>query len=154
MIQEKAPDSTVAAVEKEIEVGLSVEEAFELFTEGVGTWWPLDEGHSIFRGEAASCTFEGRVGGKLYETHPDGSVGIWGTVQVYEPPHTFAATWHPGHEADMATYLEVRFTPSGDGTRVSLKHSGWEARGEDAQKIREGYGTGWDFVRGTYIERT
>jgi uncharacterized protein YndB with AHSA1/START domain len=153
MIKEKASKSAIAPIEKTVRVHLPVEEAFKLFTEGIHTWWPLDESHSVGGDDAQSCTFEGWVGGRLYETLKDGTQSIWGTVQAYEPPHRFATTWHPGNPSKLATYLEVRFTAAGEGTTVILTHTGWEARGEEAQKYRDGYNTGWDFVLGEYIKK-
>jgi hypothetical protein len=38
--------------------------------------------------------------------------------------------------------------PEGDGTRVELVHSGWEAYGDDAAASRASYDTGWDIVLG------
>jgi uncharacterized protein YndB with AHSA1/START domain len=153
MIKENLSQSSIVPIEKIVEVSLTVEEAFKLFTEGIHTWWPLDASHSVFRYDVESCTFEGKVGGRVYETRKDGTQSIWGTVQAYEPPHLFSTTWHPGNPSELATYLEVRFTETDNGTTVTLTHGGWEVRGEEAQKYRNGYNTGWDFVLGEYIKK-
>jgi uncharacterized protein YndB with AHSA1/START domain len=153
MIENNVSKSTIAPVEKRAHVKLSVGEAFKLFTEGIHTWWPLDADHSVGEENAETCAIEPKVGGRVYEILKDGSESIWGTVQAYEPPHLFATTWHPGNPSDLATYLEVRFTASGEGTIVELTHSGWEARGADAQNYRDGYDSGCDFVFGRYLNK-
>lgn len=152
MINKNTPTSTIAPVKKTLQVNLSVEEAFKLFTEKIYTWWPLDS-HSVGGDNAESCAIEGKVGGRVYETLKDGTEAIWGTVQAFDPPNLFATTWHPGNPSELATYLEVRFTPKDGGTMLELTHSGWEARGEKAQKVRDGYNGGWDFVLGEYMKK-
>jgi hypothetical protein len=152
MINENAPISTIEPVKKTIQVNLNIEEAFNLFTQRIHTWWPLDEGHSVGGGNSETCAIEGKEGGRVYETLKDGTEAIWGTVQVFEPPYKFATTWHPGNPSELATYLEVHFTALDDGTVLELTHSGWEARGEEAQKYRDGYNSGWDFVLGEFLK--
>lgn len=153
MSQDDASRSTILPIEKIIQVSIPVEAAFKLFTEGIHTWWPLDAGHSVGGEKVESCAVEGWVSGRILETLKDGSQSIWGTVQVYDPPHIFATTWHPGIASHLATYLTVRFSPADGGTTVILTHSGWEARGEGAQKYRDGYNSGWDFVLGNYLKK-
>ncbi len=49
------------------------EDAFRLFTEGIATWWPLQE-HAVGAGEenyAASVVFEPRDGRRIYEPRAD-----------------------------------------------------------------------------------
>lgn len=36
-----------AAVRREVTVQAPVERAFEVFTEGMATWWPHDESHNV-----------------------------------------------------------------------------------------------------------
>ncbi|MBT3239439.1 MAG: hypothetical protein HON98_02930 [Chloroflexi bacterium] len=155
MIKDKDSKSTIAPVVKSAQVSLPVEEAFKLFTEGVNTWWPLDGNHSVGeKSETETCSIEGWVGGRFIETLKDGTESLWGTVQTFNPPYLFATTWHPGNSSELATYLEIQFSTADGGTLVELTHSGWESRGEDAQKYREGYNSGWDIVFGKYIEKT
>ncbi|MDH5506160.1 MAG: SRPBCC family protein [Anaerolineae bacterium] len=137
-------------VEKTLQVALPPEQAFELFTGGLATWWPL-ESHSVSEGNAVSCHVERRVGGRVYEVDADGGEAIWGTVLAWEPPRRFMTTWHPGKDAALATELEVLFEAAGGGTRLSLTHRNWEVLGENAAKSQQGYNTGWDFVLGHYM---
>jgi uncharacterized protein YndB with AHSA1/START domain len=89
---------------------------------------------------------EGQVGGRVYETHTDGSTSDWGRVTVWEPPGRISFTWHPGREADDGQLVEVTFTAEESGTRLELVHSGWERLGERGASVRDGYDDGWDMV--------
>jgi len=87
----------------------------------------------------------------VFDRLEDGRENQWGTVLAWEPPHRVRITWNvnPGNPT---TELEVRFTPEGDGTRVDLEHSGWEAYGERAQDSASSYNSGWDLVLGRYVD--
>ncbi len=76
-----------------------------------------------------------RVGGK-YQL--EGNAG--GTVERCDPPKSFAATWEFGGNV---SWIEVRLTPEGAGTRFELEHVAhvddrWEEFGPGA------VGIGWD----------
>jgi uncharacterized protein YndB with AHSA1/START domain len=141
---------------RSVEVELSLEEAFELFTTGMNSWWPL-ETHSIaadtFEGrvKAHSVVFEARLGGRVLENLPDGTSLPWGEVIVWEPPTRFVMTWKPNLEAGPPTEVEVRFSStSDDGTLVLPEHRAWERLGDGAAAKKAGYGDGWRRVLGTY----
>ena len=136
-------EEILAPVEVGIEVPLSPERAFALLITDMKTWWPLDT-HSVFEGDAIGCGVEPRVGGAVYEESRRGARSIWGTVVVWEPPHRIAFTWHPGRDASTAQQVEIVLTETGSGTRVHLKHFGWETLGEEAAAAREGYTQGWN----------
>jgi hypothetical protein len=48
--------------------------------------------------------------------------------------------------------VEVAFLPDGDGTRVELTHTGWEALGERAEQARRSYDQGWVPVLERFVE--
>jgi uncharacterized protein YndB with AHSA1/START domain len=80
-------------------------------------------------------TGELKVGGK-YQL--EGNAG--GTVERCDPPKSFAATWEYGGNV---SWIEVRLTPEGTGTRFELEHVAhvderWEEFGPGA------VGIGWD----------
>ncbi len=139
----------IAPVRKSITVPWKPAAAFRRFTNGIAEWWPLAS-HSLSESAEAGVTFEGRVEGRVYETAPDGTEHLWGTVTEWDPPRRVAFTWHPGRPVDARQLVEVTFQPAGQGSRVDLVHSGWEHLGETAARIRANYDTGWDFVLGRY----
>ncbi|MEA5362676.1 SRPBCC family protein [Amycolatopsis sp., V23-08] len=68
----------------------------------------------------------------------EGNAG--GTVERCDPPRGFAATWEFGGNV---SWIEVRLTPEGDGTRFELEHVAhvderWDEFGPGA------VGIGWD----------
>lgn len=137
---------TIEPVTKVVDVPLDTEKAFELFTAGMESWWPF-ESHSVYQADKVSFEFEGRAGGRLIETGPEGEQSVWGTVDTFDPPHRISFSWHPGRDATNATQVEVQFEPvSGNGTRVTLIHSGWEELGDRAVEARKGYDSGWIVV--------
>ncbi|MEU4525252.1 SRPBCC family protein [Amycolatopsis sp. NPDC024027] len=76
-----------------------------------------------------------KVGGK-YQL--EGNAG--GTVERCDPPKSFAATWEFGGNV---SWIEVRLTPEGPGTRFELEHVAhvderWDEFGPGA------VGIGWD----------
>ncbi len=143
--------TAIEPVRRSVAVRRPLEDAFRLFTEGIGTWWPF-ETHSIGADEVETAVFEPRVGGELYEQQHDGTRAHWATVLAWEPPHRIVLEWKVNPKAVAATELEIRFTADGDGTRVDLEHRGWERLGEAAEEDRASYADGWKFVLGRYEE--
>jgi uncharacterized protein YndB with AHSA1/START domain len=126
-----------------VTVKLPRDEAFRLFTDRIGSWWPLAT-HSVFHAEAVAVTIEPVVGGRVYESTASGRTSDWGTITVWEPVERVAMTWHPGYEADLATLVEVTFSDApGGGTQVDLLHTGWEVHGAEAAARAAGYQQGW-----------
>ncbi|HJR45488.1 MAG TPA: SRPBCC family protein [Actinomycetota bacterium] len=138
-------------VVKTVRVDLGIEDAFRLFTAGMGTWWPLER-HSIAvdsleeRVTADSLVFEEREGGRIYEVMSDGAEGTWGRVQAWEPPNRVVFSWKPNLTDGPYTEVEVRFTSIGAGSEVVLEHRGWEQFGDTAERYRNGYDSGWPGV--------
>ncbi len=143
------PQQTVpAAVRKTVTVKASPERAFRVFTEGIDTWWPRT--HHIGKSPSTGGFLEGRVGGRCYSTHEDGSECDWGSVLVWEPPRRLVIAWQVtpswGYEPDLAkaSEVEVRFTPEGDGqTRVDLEHRHFERHGAGGDTMRNAVDGGW-----------
>ena len=130
-----------------VTVPLSVADAFALFTERMTSWWPLLT-HSLAQDRAERVEFEARAGGRIIEHSRDGEQHVWGEVLECDPPHRLVFTWHPG--LDASTEVEVTFRGVGEGTQVDLEHRNWEALGELAEEVRNGYANGWPFV---FVER-
>jgi hypothetical protein len=137
------PTRSVAPVVREVVVRTDLDTAFALFTERIGSWWPMAT-HSVF-GEHATVAFEDD---RLVE-RAGGSASTWGEVLDWDPPHGFRISWHPGLDPDEATHVEVRFAAEDDQVRVSLVHTGWERRAN--ADIRSSYDTGWVVVLERFV---
>ena len=136
----------IEPVRKVRRLGLPPDEAFHLFTDRIGTWWPL-ESHSIGGARAAGVRFEGRVGGQVVELTTTGAEHPWADVLEWESPTRVVLSWHPTVEIVAATIVEVRFEPEADGCRLQLEHRDWEAFGEGlGHELRNSYEPGWDVV--------
>lgn len=131
-------------VEKSVLVPLSPQDAFQLFTDGMAQWWPLDS-HSLSGSREADVTVEPRTGGRIFETKPDGVRADWATITDWQPGAHLAFDWYVGRTPEDATQVSVGFIPMGNGTRVDLVHDGFDARMGGAE-MRQMYHTGWDKV--------
>lgn len=86
-------------IRESVHVDCPVEEAFRLFRERFGEWWPGDE--------------------------MEGDVVDAGSVTVWDPPGRIEFTWR---RQDNDT-VNVKFDREAEGTRVTLTHTGWEGAG-------------------------
>jgi uncharacterized protein YndB with AHSA1/START domain len=136
-------------IRKTLHVDAPVERAFEVFTDGVAGWWPFDT-HSIEGKAEPELQLQWREGGVNGEL-VDGELRPWYDVLAYEPPARLLLRWRVNPEKP-ATQVEVTFAAEGEGTRVELTHSGWEAYGAEEDGGYDGYNQGWDAVLGHYVE--
>ena len=142
---------TIEPVRKTAVVPCERDEAFDIFTARMQDWWPLAT-HSVAGNHAVSVVVTPpAVGGQIIESAADGRTFVWGTITEWSPGKKVAFTWHPGHDADEATLVEVSFAaaPAG-GCAVELVHSGWERR-TDGVDMRASYVPGWDVVLAPYL---
>jgi uncharacterized protein YndB with AHSA1/START domain len=130
--------------------------AFRVFTEEMGTWWPL-ETHSIAVDQelgqrATALRIDTREGGRVEEVLEDGSTRDWGEIVVWDPPHRVVYAWKPNDRPTPPTEVEVRFTGDGDQTLVEVEHRGWDRLGSASDEIRPLYASedGWTMVLGLY----
>jgi hypothetical protein len=120
--------------------------AFELFTAGMGRWWPVAT-HSIAASDGVDVVFDGRIGGIITEIAPSGEAHVWAEVIAWDPPNRFAISWHPSVGPTAASIVDVRFRSVNGGTQVDLEHRGWEELGAvEGVALRDGYTPGWDLV--------
>jgi uncharacterized protein YndB with AHSA1/START domain len=131
----------------------STDRVFELFTEKVGEWWPLDENHSVFGADASTCTLEPREGGRFYETSKQGREAIWGTVTKVSAPDEIQFTWHPSRPAESAQLVTVKFSSMIFGTTVELEHDNWDALGDNVKDLRAAYEKDWPAVLARFAKR-
>ncbi len=134
---------------KTIEVPCSQEAAFRVFVHEMGSWWPLDRRSMSMRSgkPAKSLRVEPNQGGKIVEIGHDDTEHLWGTITSYDPNDSVSMDFHMGMPPDSASLVEVRFVALGDQqTRVELTQSNWEAFGDMAEMMRNGYGSGWVII--------
>ena len=138
---------TIAPVRKTIRVKASATRAFEVFTAGLGRWWPLD--HGIGKTPRKGVAMETRLGGSWYELAEDGTRTHVGKIIAWEPPHRFVMSWDINSQWKLDTTVgsevEVRFiAEAADATRVELEHRKFETLGaEGGAKMRKDVDGGW-----------
>ncbi len=142
----------IEPIQRHVTVGADQARAFRLFTEEIGSWWPVDTFSMAIDREGGtkveSVVFEQREGGRVYEVASNGTEATWATVMAWEPPQRLVLAWKPNLRDESPTEVEITFTAEETGTRVGLEHRGWERLGERAIEASEGYATGWSFVLG------
>jgi uncharacterized protein YndB with AHSA1/START domain len=131
------------AIRKTVLVDFAPAEAFDLFTAGIASWWPVRT-HSYGGDAVKNVVFEPEVGGRVYEVREDGEQD-WGRVRSFDPPNGFLLEWLIGEAC--GTEVEVTFAPEGPGSRVVLEH-----RGFSSSEPSERYAGGWDVVLRTFVE--
>jgi len=149
----------VESVRVGVTVDADAEEAFRLFTLGLGAWWPAAY---TWSGEVLESVFvEPRAGGFCVEQGPHGFRCHWGRVLVCEPPSRLVLAWQisprrePEPDPDRASEVEVRLTEEEPGSsRVDLEHRGFERHGDDGAAYAEAMGgpQGWPWLLDLFRE--
>jgi uncharacterized protein YndB with AHSA1/START domain len=128
-----------APVRKSIFVNAPQDHAFEVFTSGIGRWWP--KSHKIGDVDLDRPVIEPIAGGRWYQLGVDGSECDIGKVQLWDPPARLVLIWQLtpefAYDPDLITEVEVLFIPESDGTRIDLEHRDLERMGEKADAMRE-----------------
>lgn len=138
---------TIAPVRKSIRVKASQEHAFDVFTSGLGRWWPTT--HSIGKPPMKTAVLEPRLGGRWYELSEDGSQADVGHVLAWEPPHRLVISWDINGQwrpdTTVASEIEVQFIAEGpQSTRVEVEHRKFEVLGEEGgNRMRRDVDGGW-----------
>ena len=150
--QDVAVASVIPTIRRSVTVPLEPARAFELFTTGIGEWWPIES--KFARGPVQSLVFEGRPDGRVYEIDVDGVIVDYARVRVWEPPDRVVVAWFVQPELGPPTEVEVRFTKEGAGCRVDLEHRGFENYGDEVgRKQRDSYAGGWPGVLDLFAAR-
>jgi uncharacterized protein YndB with AHSA1/START domain len=138
------------SVSKVVSVQAPPEVAWRVFTQRMGTWWPLAH-YKIGKANAVDAVIEPQVGGRWYERGDDGSTCDWGRVLVWEPNTRLVLTWDITadwqFDPELGTELEIRFVPDGKGTRVELQHRKLDRYGERREQMRRIFETEGDWGR-------
>jgi uncharacterized protein YndB with AHSA1/START domain len=130
------------SVQAGIVVDAPIERAFEVFTDGLGSWFPAE--YNLLAVDIARRVFEPRVGGDVYDIGVDGTECHWGRVLVYEPPRRVVFSWDIDprwqieSDPERTSEVEVRFTSeSPERTRVELEHRNLERHGDGWESTRD-----------------
>jgi uncharacterized protein YndB with AHSA1/START domain len=126
-----------------VEIAAGPERVFRaLTTSELTTWWGAD---GVYR--TTSFTMDPRPGGAW---HTDG-VGADGTnfrvegqVLDIEPPRRLVYSWKPSWDEGPPTRVAYSLTTIDGGTRVALRHTGFDGRPESCGM----HGQGWEQVLG------
>lgn len=152
-------DTTATSVSVETDVDAPVDHAFQVFTEGIGTWWNPD--HHLLHSELTSMTFEPRVGGHIVDRYADGRECRWARVLAYDPPRRVVFSWdvttqwQVETDPDKASEVEVTFTPTdAHHTHAVLTHRNLDRHGADWKSMRDAVGSGWTLERYAEVAAT
>lgn len=120
-------------------VDVDPETAFEVFTREVDRWWRSGPRFRPGPGPG-EMRFEEGVGGRLLQVDDADQATELARIRVWEPRRRIVLDMRgrdlaPGE----STEVEVRFEPTGTGTRVTVAHRGFEALGPD-HPVRHGLG--------------
>jgi len=140
---------SIAPVRKSVVVAATPQQAFEVFTGGIDRWWPKT--HGIGATPPTQSIIEPFAGGRWYTKNEDGSDVTIGHVRVWQPGERLVVSWEispqwkPEARVELASEVEVRFSPQGPGsTRVDLEHRNFERMGEaGGEKMRNDVNNGW-----------
>ncbi|HEV7719053.1 MAG TPA: SRPBCC family protein [Arsenicitalea sp.] len=142
---------TAAPIRKQLVVKAAPSRAFEIFTAGIGGWWPRDK--SIGTTPIVDVVLEPFAGGRWYEKNADGRECEWGKVLVWEPGKRLTLNWQIGanwqHNASLHTEVEINFVAAGEGTQVTLEHRNIESI-SGAPQLRAGLDSGWQEILGSF----
>jgi uncharacterized protein YndB with AHSA1/START domain len=112
----------VGPIRQTVTVRSDPERAFDLFTNQMGTWWPVESysrAVSEFEHEdvkVAQLVFQARMGGSILERLTDGRILPWAEVIAWQPPHRVLLFWRPYSRPEPPTEVEVTFAAREGGT--------------------------------------
>ncbi len=146
-----------APVRKSVTVRAGPAHAFEVFTAGIGAWWPAT--HHIGASPMKALIIEPGVNGRWYSICQDESQCDIGKVLAWEAPARLVLAWQLDGEVkydpDLITEVEVTFADQGDGTtRIDLEHRHLERMGDQAQHGRAMLDApnGWGLILSLFAE--
>jgi uncharacterized protein YndB with AHSA1/START domain len=147
----------ITPVRKTVSVKASLEDAFDVFANGMETWWPRGGSHTILKSPLKDVVVEPFAGGRWYHRGIDGVECDLGRVVVWQPPHRLVLGWQLNgrweYEPDHTSEVEVTFTQTAPGTvEVALEHRALEAFGDTAQALRGAVDSegGWSALLALY----
>lgn len=133
------------SIERELRIDATPEVVYEVISspEHIREWWPDEAELDPVPGGTGTITFGDPTG-------PDAAV-VPLTVVEADPPRRFSFRWvHDEGEAagpDNSLLVTFDIVPSGDGTLLRFKETGFRERGWEAAVLEEAYldhARGWD----------
>jgi len=116
------------AVQQSVVVDCPIQDAFRLFTDAFGDWWPAAL-YSHNGEDVDTCVMEPWPNGRVFERTRSGEEVLWGSILEWDPPRHLRFTWNLSGAKDEREIVDVRFDVDADGTKVTVIHSGWELSG-------------------------
>lgn len=140
-------------ISETLTVSLTPSQAFALFAEQLGDWWPRE--YTWGQDALQAIGIEPRVNGLCYELGPHGFRCDWGRVLAWEPASRLVLAWQisPRREPEpnpaRASTVEVYFASrESGGTLLTLRHHGFECHGDGAEEYRAALASpqGWPYI--------
>jgi uncharacterized protein YndB with AHSA1/START domain len=129
----RVPPGDAATVS--VYVSVSQGDAFEVFTQEIDKWWRHGVKFRMAGRRRGELFFECHLGGRLFETFERAGGAHTrevGKVVRWEPPRRFGLEWRGANfEPGEKTLVDVTFEASGEGTLVTVRHSGWSSLRDD-----------------------
>lgn len=127
-----------------VDIAAPAERVFKALTDPteIVRWWGSPEAY-----QTTEWTSDLRKGGRFRAggVMRDGSrFALEGEYLAVEPPHTLVHTWEPDWDGGARSVVRYRLESVGGGTRVTLRHDGFEGRPESCTR----HSTGWQLVLG------
>lgn len=114
-----------------VKVAAPPDVAFRVFVEDIDQWWRRGRRFRASGPQQGFLLIEPGLGGRLIERWESGGqtrVIQTGEVTEWSPPARLVFRWrNVNFRADEATTVAVDFAASGEGTLVTVTHSGWAA---------------------------
>mgnify|MGYP000170968704 CR=1 FL=1 len=139
----------VEPIVKSIDVPCPQAMAFDVFIKDMATWWPMTKFSVSAMGgfKAKGLKVDAKLGGTIVEVSFDGVEHLWGTITAFNPYDSVLMDFHIGRPGEPMSNLEITFQALGEkSTRVKLTQTNWEAFGEKAPWMRDGYFKGWAVI--------
>ena len=122
-------------------VRVPIETAFDVFTLELDAWWRHGPRYRVGGKHPGPLHLEPKLGGRIFEQYGKTGEAVHeiGRITIWERPAHFAFTWRGINfkASDDDTFVDVTFEASGEGTRVTLVHSGFAALRDD-HPVRHG----------------
>lgn len=138
-------------------VALPQADAFALFVDRLGSWWPRE--YTWAKDHLQEIGIEPRVDGHCYERRSDGTVSQWGTVLTFARPEHIVFAWQINADRSfersvtLSSRVDMRFTAKGpQETQLLLVHRDFPRHGQGWQKYRANLAgkSGWPLLLDRY----